>query len=159
MTTPECELAYCRGVYLFVDGAFMFAGTGWTHAMECFRSNKDIEKSVESAKADDFTGGTVRVVDVATGQGNLSAPQRGLEDVSECYRERGMIMDTASRKITPVRQAANDQSAAATQGHQQMFFSAPTGHDSVPWTPEDHVRLGKALERLKNRALAKTKHA
>lgn len=155
ITSPECELAYCRGVYLFVDGAFMFTGTGWVHAMQCFRSNKDVEKCVESAKADHFTGGTVRIVDVTTKQGNLANPQQGVEDIRAAFNERGHVMDKVSRKVTPVRQAANDQSAADLKA-QELHFSAPTGHDSVPWSREDHLRLGKALEKLKLRA--QTKH-
>lgn len=154
ITKPECELEYCRGVYLFLDGSFMFTGTGWEHALQCFRANKDIERCVESAKADDCTGGIVRIVDVVTGQGNLADPQKGLENIRECYEQRGFIMDKVSRKVTPVREAANDQSAAGQQV-KELHFRAPTAHDSVPWSREDHVRLGKALERLKSRAQSK----
>jgi len=122
--------------------------------MQCFRLHKDVERCVTSAKADNFTGGTVRIVDVTSGQNNLSDPQQGHSNVEDSYRERGFIMDTGSKNVRPVRVAANDQSSVPTQAG-QLHFSAPTGHDSVPWSSEDHQRLGMALEKLKNRALAK----
>jgi len=154
VTRPECQLYYCRGVYWFVDGTFMFTGTGGGHAMACFHSNRDLNRCMESARSDNFTGGTIRIVDVSTGESNLASPQLELENVLTTYSERGCIMDPSNGKITPVRAAANDQAAAPAQAH-SLPFSAPTGHDCAPWTPDDHVRLGRALERLKTRALNK----
>jgi len=153
ITRPECELLYCKGVYWLVDGTFMFTGTGGEYARDCFSTNKNIEKCIGSAAdVDDHTGGPVKRVDVATGKGNLAHPPKGVDDIYESYNQRGFIMDRKTRVITPVTQpAANDQSVHG----REMHFSAPTGQPASAWTREDHLRLGKALQVLSDRADAR----
>ena len=152
ITRPEGELLYSKGVYLFVDGMFMFAGSGGTHACDCFTTNKDVEMCIETAKKQDIcTGGQVRKIDVVTGKSNLADPQLGVDDIQASYSQRGNTMDlvkSTKQSAAPGGSASNDQQV---QG-EKLFFTAPTGPLESRWTQEDHVRLGKALQKLSDRA-------
>lgn len=69
-----------------------FAGTGATHARQCWQANRNAEMAVETAKKSDiYSGGTVRYYRIATGEHNIG-DDRPLSTLNASLAKRGYAM-------------------------------------------------------------------
>lgn len=81
----------------------IFAGSGASHAVMCWRSNRNAMKSVETAKAmDPASGGEVKFLEFSTGNTNLGAgvavfAPGTIEAVDKAIATRGIYMDLTTR--------------------------------------------------------------
>lgn len=130
---------------------FRFAGTGAEPAYECWNSNRDPKKAVESATAKDpLSGGKVKFFQRHDGDNNLDT-EVDFSSVAEQFLVKGMVMYTAQSTSIPLAQAAlTDPRVAELVSKVKMggvSAEAPSGYDPVVWTPEDEQRLDDALSK------------
>lgn len=146
------------------EGA-LFAGTGAFAAVTCWHVNRNVTRSVESAKLEDiFTGGDVKFV-AADGSNNLGTKNQmqgvmtHISMVTKAIEDRGMIMDrktgpglspAAPFKLKEVAAAANDgdgelQTFKAKIANGDLSPEAPCNGMYDRWTSEQEAQLDAAL--------------
>lgn len=125
-----------------------FSGSGAPYARDCYDQNRCAVTSIVSAhKSDPFTGGQTKFIELASGHDNLSVVQRTMQDAIKELNERGFVMDTRTKSVTPIKditESANEVLRALNAGEKSL--SAPTGSPSRPWTESEKRALFRAFE-------------
>lgn len=136
------------------DDGSVFAGSGALSAYTCWKSNKSATRAVDSAKMIDiFSGGEVKLVEVATGKHNVqnSTPLAG---VAQSFLQKGFVMYTKSSP-TPIpfdQAAANDAKLGEIKNKLvsgEVQISAPYDRMYQDWSDEKKTQLGAAIASLR----------
>ncbi|NAT16735.1 hypothetical protein CU666_16835 [Pseudomonas syringae pv. actinidifoliorum] len=142
---------------IFASGDFMahredarFAGSGAQFAKSCYAVNSCAKIAVNTAGASDpATGGETKFVELSTGKNNLSVMQATLFDMKNALEQRGFIMDTITKAVTPISEwmpeAVGARRALASA---VASVSAPTGLPTRCWTDEEQSDLIRALHQV-----------
>lgn len=95
------DLLYQFGVEFSVGDEANFAGSGSFAAAESWQSCQCARTAVESAKQQDaYTGGTVRYINLQTGEHNLVDDQIGLAELIAMFKQLAMVRALSSRLPT-----------------------------------------------------------
>jgi hypothetical protein len=128
------------------------AGTGAKHAYSCWAVNQNAELAVKSAiKSDFFSGGEVKTLHGSNISKSRISLSLDFSLINQQFLQRGKVMYASNQHTIPLSQAAmNDpriQSLVNRVASGQSYAEAPSGYDSVVWTPADEQRLDAALEK------------
>ena len=108
---------------------------------------------------DPATGGETKYVDLVSNQHNLNKGMVSLADAKAQLTNRGYVMNTKTKNITPIKEylATVADPAARNLVAGGFTLSAPTGLPQKPWPESERERLREALAILQedDRALAK----
>lgn len=132
------------------------AGTGAKPAYECWTTNGNARRAVDSAKMlDHFSGGDVKFLCGTTRKNNLDFSAT-FSSIAQQFLNKGMVMYPASpNPPIPIVQAANDDPRIRALVDKvkldQLSAEAPSGFDPVVWTPADEQRLDAALAKRAER--------
>lgn len=132
-----------------------FAGTGATYAMMCWNANQCAKTAVSTAiQFDAYSGGEVKYYHFS-GDNNISPDGRS-DDIVMAILERGAVMYkhngmrttpiSEAAKVDPTVKAVIDRISSGT-----LQPCAPFPEMNIPWTPDDHRRLGRALDMVLKR--------
>jgi len=130
-----------------------FAGSGSSHAADCWSINKCAKTAVDSAKNFDlFSGGCVRYLELNTLQHNL-LNTTNYDELAKSFTAQGMVMYTASsHKQVPVNEAALTDVRVGELCNEiargQISPSAPCDAMYHRATNEEKVRLGATLDKI-----------
>lgn len=133
------------------DKYYRFAGTGAYPAYMCWSVNKDALRAVKSAAVGDpYSGGSVKYLNINTKKHNVN--QAGLyESINQSILKKGFVMYTSSTQIVPIQDAAQHDSKikdlVSRIANGSASADAPSGLDTIVWTPSDNQRLDDALEK------------
>ncbi len=145
---PDGRILFSRGVYAIFGEDAMFSGSGAVIAMECYGKNRCAKTSIETAAAiDPATGGETKFVELETNRHNLSSQPVALADVQTQLGLRGIVMNTLTKKVTPIKDYMADQNGvmrAVLKG--EMSLSAPTGQPYRPWTDAEKAEFKKVMD-------------
>jgi hypothetical protein len=130
--------------------AALFTGTGAPYAITCFGQNGCSKKAVETAMALDLgSGGTVKYLELKTGNTNLGPNNFRLDHVGEEFEKRGSVMNVKTQKISGFAEFKNTGAAnAATLKGSDVMLSAPTGRPPHIYTDEEREELREALRKV-----------
>lgn len=158
--TEDKGVIFSRNAKYMQSGA-IFAGTGWYAALACWMTNKDAQRSVNTAKKfDPFTGGETKFFDLVKGAHNLyPGADVGFTDVCRNFEKRGLIMpiDEKNAKLAPfpkrdsiegAKDASNDEflrEVAAKIASGDLHPAAPCEEMLRPWTEEEKAQFNSAL--------------
>lgn len=145
---PECIVVFNSGWWIHHGEHASFAGSGAPHAYDCYVLNGCGKRSVESAAlSDPATGGEIKYVELTTGLHNLSDTQRDLKYAIQQLNERGFVMDTNTKVITPIKdvhQTTVEALRALESGERSL--TAPTGLPMRVWTDAQKEVFIRALQ-------------
>lgn len=144
----------CGTIYSLPQGSIsdfdaIFLGSGGNYALSCWANNRCSITATESAKKDDiYSGGQVKFIDLLSGISNLAHNQRTCEQMTEQLKEKGMIMNKTTKKITTLK----DFREGNFTGFDSVMdgsnpLSAPTPCD-FKWDLESEAELDSALSDL-----------
>jgi hypothetical protein len=156
--TSNKSVLFKQGEDISKDGA-LFAGTGARPAFQCWQTNGDAKRSVESAKlVDHFTGGEVKFFDCTSRQHNLFFPvtKADIGSVCRAIEERGIVMDISSTAPASIVRppfklsdlAANDamrKEVSEKIASGELTPEAPCDAMHNEWTEDQKARLDSAL--------------
>lgn len=145
------QVGYSEGISIKHEGS-VFAGSGARHAVQCWTTNRDARRAVETAKAFDVaTGGEVKFVDFTTGEkklgGTVFAPA-SVAEIDQALAKRGLIMDITA-KGNPIPFKISDLAAAQGEVKEiqeqiaagKLSAQAPCDAMYSDWTAEETSRL------------------
>jgi len=147
---PDASALFSKGEYLMYEDFAFFSGSGAQYARDCFSANGCSKRAVASAGQEDpLTGGETKFVELATNANNLSAQTATAQEAYAQLLQRGSVMDTATKKVVPIQDAATANASAvrAVQGG-QLPLSAPSGKPIAPWSEKERKDLDAALAKL-----------
>jgi len=143
-----------------------FAGTGSEPAYECWKVNRDAERSIVSAcSLDVYSGGQVKFLHGRETIHHNLQTATPFSAINALFLTQGMVIymnENQGQTAIPIDRAAQQDPRIKDLVERvkvgAVSATAPSGFDPVVWTPADHARLDQALEdRAKKRALkAKT---
>lgn len=146
----------CEGMVVNTDA--IFGGSGAIYALSCWSANKDIHRSIDTAKTiDPATGGETRFFCMKTRQNNVgiaAAAEASIDAVDRAILSRGIVMDTASNtraSAPPFRLselAANNDEVKELQdkiASGELSAEAPSEAMYNEWTDEQKTRVKSAL--------------
>ncbi|MEX1828847.1 hypothetical protein [Luteibacter sp. CQ10] len=124
-----------------------FAGTGATHALTCFSTNRCVKTSVATAAGlDPCTGGTTRFVDFGVSQHNLIPFTSGAAELNSDLGQRGTIMNRHTREVSTINEFLSKRNGSAPQtGLGNVSASAPTGTPAFEWSESQKNELKRAF--------------
>ena len=140
---------------MVVEGSY-FAGSGKTHAVHCFVSNKDARRAVETAKQmDHCSGGEVKFFDFESKDHNLY-PQNeiNINQVDSMIAERGQVMTLNTNSTIPFplkAVSANDSEIAAIKEEiraGKLSADAPCDGMHQKWSDQEKAELKSAFSRV-----------
>jgi hypothetical protein len=135
------------------DALYRFAGTGAEPAHNCWKTNKDPRKAVQSAAAGDiFSGGEVKYLSLKDSSHNLDGSGT-YESINQLTLKRGMVMYLSGNHapMSIDEAAANDpriKHLAQKIAKGEVAAEAPCGLDTVVWTDTDVQRLNASLQKM-----------
>lgn len=145
---PECIVVFNSGWWIHHGEHASFAGSGAPHAYDCYVLNGCGKRSVASAAlSDPATGGEIKYVELTSGLHNLSETQRDLKYAIQQLNERGFVMDTNTKVITPIKdvhQTTVEALRALESGERSL--TAPTGLPMRVWTDAQKEVFIRALQ-------------
>ena len=145
---PDCNVIFNSGWWIHHGEHASFAGSGAAHAYDCYVLNGCGKKSITSAAVNDpATGGEIKFVELTTGVHNLSSDQSTLSNAIQQLNQRGFVMDTNTKVVTPIRdlQTATVEALSALQSGERSL-SAPTGLPMRVWSDAQKDVFMKALK-------------
>lgn len=128
-----------------------FAGSGYTHALSCWETNKSAIRAVETAKVFDFrSGGAVKYFDFINKKHNISeGSSLSYDDAMKQMKERGKVMIFSPNNQStvvdlkdctdPMVQGFVSDVAAGNATLEAPFTAAAS------WSPDDAQKLKQAL--------------
>jgi hypothetical protein len=144
---PDCTVIFNSGWWIHHGEHASFAGSGATHAYDCFVLNGCGKRAIVSASANDpATGGEIKFVELVSGFHNLNHEQTTLAHVIQQLNLRGFVMDTNTKVITPIKdlqQATVEALRALESGERSL--TAPTGLPMRCWTESQKDVFKNAL--------------
>lgn len=137
------------GTLDYLDRA-RFAGSGAQYALNCFALNGKIKMCVTSASGqDDQTGGTVKYVELSTGQNNLLGNLSDIAALDIEFNNRGQVMNTKTRAVYSLQEFAAKQAGSnAGSRLSSSNLSAPTGQPPFLWNEEQKGELKAAFSEI-----------
>lgn len=134
------------------DPISSFAGSGAQPASVCWKSNRDAERAVDTAKtADVYSGGQVRYYRLPTGETNTGY-DKPLSYLNASFLEKGYIMNLNqnSQNSTPIRDAVQHdpvlRSVMDEVAKGNITATAPHQHMHRIWSLEEKAKLVDAME-------------
>ncbi|OBY48670.1 hypothetical protein [Pseudomonas sp. AU12215] len=133
-----------------------FAGSGARHAAGCWMQNRDVVRSINTAKLFDlYSGGDTKYFELQANNGNLTEDV-GLAGLNRAFMERGMVMYLANGQAPmSIRDAAaqDDRVKELVDGIAKgsLSLSAPCDAQFIKPTQEDKDRLKAALDLVMRR--------
>jgi hypothetical protein len=138
-----------------------FGGTGGEYARDCWATNRDAIRAVETAKMKDrSSGGDVKYLDVVNKRGNLMLVHPTnlvtIQMVNQALHKRGVVMDlrknvTVGGEAVPFEKAAAAHAELAEFGQQvaagEISPSAPFAGMDREWTTAEKQGLNDALRK------------
>ena len=102
---------------------------------------------VSAASNDPATGGEIKYVELTTGVHNLSDKQSDLAYAIQQLNQRGFVMDTNTKVITPIKDVhqATVQALRALESGERSL-TAPTGLPMRVWTDAQKDVFIRALQ-------------
>lgn len=145
-----CEVVFASGDFMAHREDARFAGSGAQYAKGCYAINSCARTAVVTAgKSDPATGGETKFIELATGKDNLSVMQTTLFDMKNALEQRGYIMDTKTKVVTPINEwAANVNEPRRAIANAVASVSAPTGLPTRCWTEQEQSDLMRALQQV-----------
>lgn len=144
---PSCDVMFTSGNFLAHGEDARFSGSGAPFAKDCYARNRCGRTAISTAGSQDpATGGQMKFVELDTGSNNLSVLQATLNDATMALQERGFVMDTATKTVTPIKEwkpASNEALRAIASG--AVSISAPTGLPTRCWSEQEQNEFMKAL--------------
>lgn len=131
--------------------ACSFAGSGASHAANCWAINRDAVTAVCTAISQDlYSGGEVRYYRLLTDENNIGI-DRSLSALGTALAERGSVMNTATRnQPIPIQEAVkNDHRLRAVVddiAKGKITATAPHSNMNRIWSSDEKTRLVKAME-------------
>lgn len=145
---PDCIVVFNSGWWIHHGEHASFAGSGAPHAYDCYVLNGCGKRSVVSAASNDpATGGEIKYVELTTGVHNLSDKQSDLAYAIQQLNQRGFVMDTNTKVITPIKDVhqATVQALRALESGERSL-TAPTGLPMRVWTDAQKDVFIRALQ-------------
>lgn len=133
-----------------------FAGTGYTHALMCWSTNKDAKRAVESAKQrDSSSGGKTLYFELNSGSNNLNkySAHCSIDIIREAALKRGTVMYRNEESVhVPIADAsASDpriKELCDKIANGQLHASAPCPGTLNEWTDADKESLKDELAEI-----------
>lgn len=130
-----------------------FSGSGATHAHDCYVTNGCAKRSIDTAGLNDpATGGDTKFVELSTNVHNLPAAQATLAHAVQQLNERGFVMNTETKVITPIkdfRDSTAEALRALAAGERSL--TAPTGLPTKCWSEGQKEAFQNALNDVARR--------
>ena len=147
--TPAGRVLFDRGLCLTHGENARFAGSGAIFARDCFGKNGCSIRAIDTAGlSDPYTGGTTKYVELHSGISNLTTVEATLQEAEQQLNERGLLMELATGRITPFKDAQDSKDDAMQALKNGANLSAPTGQPSRKWTDDEKLSLRAAIEEV-----------
>lgn len=153
-----CVINSANGSIIFEHGQehreekeYRFAGTGATWARNCWLSNHDALRAVDSASnKDKYSGGEIKYFKIKIQDHNLNF-SGVYSSINKAITQRGRVMYTAyDLKEVSIQDAAKTDVKVQTLlrdiASGNASAEAPIGQKKVIWTDADNKRLDDSLE-------------
>lgn len=145
---PDCTVIFNSGWWIHHGEHASFAGSGAPHAYDCYVINGCGKKAISSAAVNDpATGGEIKYVELVSGVHNLNAEQSTLSSAIQQLNQRGFVMDTNTKVVTPIKdlhQATVEALRALESGDRTL--TAPTGLPMRVWSDAQKDVFTNALK-------------
>jgi len=145
------EVVFASGDFMAHKEDARFAGSGAQFAKGCYAVNSCAKTAVATAATSDpATGGETKFVELDTGRNNLSVMHSTLFDMKNALEQRGYIMDTTTKTVTPIADwiDAGGSGPRRAIANAVASVSAPTGLPTRCWTEQEQSELRRALQQV-----------